>query len=186
MTEKCFEERFRDVEENYKVITNRIAEAAVRSGRKPEDITFLAATKTVPAEVINHAIGCGLRFIGENRVQEFMDKYEKIDWDKGVSGQIIGRLQTNKVKYIIDKVDCIQSVDSVKLAKEISRLAEKIGRKMPVLIEVNIGGEESKVDNVFMNCLSMGMSSDYAEAIECGATMVRIGSSLFGPRDYTR
>lgn len=77
MTEKCFEERFRDVEENYKVITNRIAEAAVRSGRKPEDITFLAATKTVPAEVINHAIGCGLRFIGENRVQEFMDKYEK-------------------------------------------------------------------------------------------------------------
>ena len=70
MTEKCFEERFRDVEENYKVITNRIAEAAVRSGRKPEDITFLAATKTVPAEVINHAIGCGLRFIGENRVQE--------------------------------------------------------------------------------------------------------------------
>ena len=144
MTEKCFEERFRDVEENYKVITNRIAEAAVRSGRKPEDITFLAATKTVPAEVINHAIGCGLRFIGENRVQEFMDKYEKIDWDKGVSGQIIGRLQTNKVKYIIDKVDCIQSVDSVKLAKEISRLAEKIGRKMPVLIEVNIGGEESK------------------------------------------
>ena len=211
MTEKCFEERFRDVEENYKVITNRIAEAAVRSGRKPEDITFLAATKTVPAEVINHAIGCGLRFIGENRVQEFMDKYEKIDWDKGVSGQIIGRLQTNKVKYIIDKVDCIQSVDSVKLAKEISRLAEKIGRKMPVLIEVNIGGEESKggiekaalpalleeiavlpgirakkIDNVFMNCLSMGMSSDYAEAIECGATMVRIGSSLFGPRDYTR
>lgn len=162
---------------------------------------------------------------------------------QGVSGQIIGRLQTNKVKYIIDKVDCIQSVDSVKLAKEISRLAEKIGRKMPVLIEVNIGGEESKggiekaalpalleeiavlpgiqvnglmaippicaeksalcnyfsqmhqsfidirakkIDNVFMNCLSMGMSSDYAEAIECGATMVRIGSSLFGPRDYTR
>ena len=129
MTEKCFEERFRDVEENYKVITNRIAEAAVRSGRKPENITFLAATKTVPAEVINHAIGCGLRFIGENRVQEFMDKYEKIDWDKGVSGQIIGRLQTNKVKYIIDKVDCIQSVDSVKLAKEIGahKAANELG-----------------------------------------------------------
>lgn len=89
MTEKCFEERFRDVEENYKVITNRIAEAAVRSGRKPEDITFLAATKTVPAEVINHAIGCGLRFIGENRVQEFMDKYEKIDWDKGASASFL-------------------------------------------------------------------------------------------------
>lgn len=106
----------------------------------------------MPAEVINHAIGCGLRFIGENRVQEFMDKYEKIDWDKGVSGQIIGRLQTNKVKYIIDKVDCIQSVDSVKLAKEISRLAEKIGRKMPVLIEVNIGGEESKAASKKLRC----------------------------------
>ena len=156
MTEKCFEERFRDVEENYKVITNRIAEAAVRSGRKPEDITFLAATKTVPAEVINHAIGCGLRFIGENRVQEFMDKYEKIDWDKGVSGQIIGRLQTNKVKYIIDKVDCIQSVDSVKLAKEISRLAEN-DRKMPeVLIEVNIGGEESKAASKKLRCRVFG------------------------------
>lgn len=229
------------VEENYKVITERIAEAAVRSGRRPEDITFLAATKTVPAEVINHAIGCGLRFVGENRVQEFIEKYDKINWAAGVSGQIIGRLQTNKVKYIVDKVDCIQSVDSVKLAGEISRLSEKAGRRMRVLVEVNIGGEESKggvapemleafleeisafpgilvdglmaippicaekselrnyfsrmqqsfidigakkIDNVFMNCLSMGMSSDYEEAILCGSTMVRIGSSLFGQRIY--
>lgn len=241
MTEKLYDPRFAAVEENFKVISARIAEAAVRSGRRPEDITFLAATKTVPVEVINHAIGCGLRYIGENRVQEFMDKYEKIDWDKGVTGHIIGRLQTNKVKYIVDKVSCIQSVDSVKLAKEISRLSLKAGRRMPVLVEVNIGGEESKggimpelledflweisalegisvdglmtippicdektelcnyfsrmrqyfidigakkIDNVNMNCLSMGMSSDYEEAILCGATMVRIGSSLFGERIY--
>lgn len=241
MTEKYSDPRFVSVEENYKVITERIAEAAVRSGRRPEDITFLAATKTVPVEVINHAIRCGLRFVGENRVQEYMEKYEKIDWNAGVSGHMIGRLQTNKVKYIVDKVDCIQSVDSVKLAGEISKLSQKAGRRMRVLVEVNIGGEENKggvkpealepfleeisafpgilvdglmaippicaektelcnyfsrmkqsfidigakkIDNVFMNCLSMGMSSDYEDAILCGSTMVRIGSSLFGQRIY--
>ena len=241
MTEKCFEERFRDVEENYKVITNRIAEAAVRSGRKPEDITFLAATKTVPAEVINHAIGCGLRFIGENRVQEFMDKYEKIDWDKGVSGQIIGRLQTNKVKYIIDKVDMIHSVESLKLAEEIEKRAAQKDIVMDILIEVNMAAEESKfgvkpedteallreiakmqhirvrglmtvapfvenqeenrevfrqmrellvdmngkkIDNIKMDTLSMGMTGDYEVAIEEGATIVRVGTGIFGERYY--
>ncbi len=242
MTEKLYDPRFSAVEENYKYITERVVQAAVLSGRKPEDVTLLAATKTVPFEVINHAIGCGLRYIGENRVQEFIEKYEKIDWNSGVTGHIIGRLQTNKVKYIIDKVSCIQSVDSVKLAKEISRLAVKHGLCMPVLVEVNIGNEENKggikaecleeflleisgfdgisvnglmtippicekkaelcnyfsrmnqyfidikakkLDNVNMNCLSMGMSSDYEEAILCGATMVRVGSSLFGERIYT-
>ena len=241
MTERYCDPRFKSVEENYKVISDRIAEAAVRSGRRPEDVIFLAATKTVPAEVINHAIGCGLRYIGENRVQEFMDKYEHLNWDAGVTGHIIGRLQTNKVKYIADKVSCIQSVDSVKLAKEISKHMERLGRRMPVLVEVNIGEEASKggiqpaaleeflceiaafpgiqvdglmtippiceekaelfnyfsrmhqyfidiaakkLDNVSMNCLSMGMSSDYEEAILCGATMVRVGSSLFGERIY--
>ena len=241
MTEKYSDPRFAQVEENFKIISERVAEAAVRSGRRPEDVTLLAATKTVPAEVINHAIRCGLRCIGENRVQEFMEKYERLDLNAGVTAHIIGRLQTNKVKYIADKVDCIQSVDSVKLAAEISRQAEKHGRRMPVLVEVNIGGEESKggiqpavledflseialypgiqvdglmtippicenikelrnyfsrmqqyfidiqakkLDNVSMNCLSMGMSSDYEEAILCGATMVRVGSSLFGARIY--
>ena len=144
MTEKSFNTRLLTVEENYKHITERIAEAAIRSGRNPEDITLLAATKTVPAEVINHAIKCGLRYIGENRVQEFIDKYEAIDWKSGVTGHIIGRLQTNKVKYIIDKVSCIQSVDSLKLAKEISRLSVKYERCMPILVEVNIGDEASK------------------------------------------
>ena len=137
MTERLSDPRLFAVEENYKCITERIAEAAVRSGRKPEEITLLAATKTVPAEIINHAISCGLRCIGENRVQEFIDKYEKIDWSSGAARHIIGRLQTNKVKYIVDKVDCIQSVDSVKLAKEISRLAVKHDRCMPVLVEVS-------------------------------------------------
>ena len=241
MTERLSDPRLIAVEENYKYIMNRIAEAAIRSGRHPEDITLLAATKTVPAEIINHAIACGLRYIGENRVQEFVDKFEKIDWKSGVTGHIIGRLQTNKVKYIIDKVKCIQSVDSIKLAKEISRLAVKHDLCMPVLVEVNIGNEANKggidaenleeflleiseleglsvnglmtippicekkaelcnyfsrmnqyfidikakkLDNVNMNCLSMGMSSDYEEAILCGATMVRVGSSLFGERIY--
>ncbi|MBQ1986424.1 MAG: YggS family pyridoxal phosphate-dependent enzyme, partial [Clostridia bacterium] len=101
MTERLSDPRLIAVEENYKYITNRISEAAIRSGRHPEDITLLAATKTVPAEIINHAIACGLRYIGENRVQEFVDKFEKIDWKSDVTGHIIGQLQTNKVKYII-------------------------------------------------------------------------------------
>ena len=144
MTEKCSDPRLACVEENYKAIAERVARAAVRSGRRPEDVTLLAATKTVPPAYINHAIACGLRCIGENRVQELLEKYDQIDWSKGVTGHMIGRLQTNKVKYIVDKVACIQSVDSIKLAGEISRLSVKTGRRMPVLVEVNIGGEENK------------------------------------------
>ena len=102
MTEKYSDPRFAAVAENYRVIADRVANAAIRSGRNPEDVILMAATKTVPVEVINHAIDCGLRYIGENRVQEFMDKYEKIQWSAGVTGHIIGRLQTNKVKYIGD------------------------------------------------------------------------------------
>ena len=143
MTEKCFEERFRDVEENYKVITNRIAEAAVRSGRKPEDITFLAATKTVPAEVINHAIGCGLRFIGENRVQEIQAK-RPLGAYTGKPLHFIGHLQTNKVKYLVGVVDLIESVDRLELLECIEKQAEKLGVVQNILFEVNIGNEESK------------------------------------------
>ena len=229
-----------DIRGNLEKVRQQIRQSAEGCGRSQDDVLLVAVSKTRTPEEINIAIEAGVTDIGENKVQEIMDKYDDI---KPVRWHMIGHLQTNKVKYIIDKVDCIQSVDSVKLAKEISRLAEKIGRKMPVLIEVNIGGEESKggiekaalpelleeiavlpgiqvnglmaippicaeksalcnyfsqmhqsfidirakkIDNVFMNCLSMGMSSDYAEAIECGATMVRIGASLFGPRDYTR
>lgn len=241
MTERSLSERFAAFDENYKEIQEQIARAAESSGRKAEDITLLAATKTVPVEVINHAISQGLSCMGENRVQELLDKYPALDRER-CDVQFIGQLQTNKVKYLMDKVSCIQSVDSAKLAKEISRLCQKNGREMDVLVEVNIGREENKggvlpeqlmefideirllpgirvkglmaippicsdekeleryfsgmkqycvdikgksMDNVNMNCLSMGMSSDFALAIKCGATMVRVGSSLFGAREYT-
>ena len=132
-----------DVEYNYKHINERIAEAAEKSGRKREDITFLAATKTVDADVINYAISLGLDHIGENKVQELLSKYEKYDLAHA-SLQFIGHLQTNKVRQIVDKVDLIQSVDSLKLASEISKQSLKIGKKTDVLVEVNIGREENK------------------------------------------
>lgn len=240
MMEKSYNERFQMFDENYPRIMEEIARAAEKSGRKPEEITLLAATKTVPLEVINHAIDHGLSCMGENRVQELLEKYEGLHKEH-CDVQFIGQLQTNKVKYLIGKVSCIQSVGSVKLAKEISRLCVKENTSIKVLVEVNIGREESKggvlpeallecvdeirqlpgiqvsglmaippicedkaklcgyfsavrqsyvdiaakkLDNVRMDCLSMGMSSDFPEAIACGATMVRVGSSLFGKRAY--
>lgn len=234
------ERRFLDLEENLKRIREEIAEAAARSGRKPEEITLLAATKTVPVEVINHGIEIGLDHIGENRVQELCDKYDSLHKEQ-TDVQFIGHLQTNKVKYLIGKVSMIQSVDSVKLAKEISRLCVQNGSNMQVLVEVNIGKEANKsgvmpekipelveeistfsgvqvrglmaippadadsmemdryfskmsnyfidmkakkIDNVTMDYLSMGMSADYAQAILRGANMVRVGSALFGARQY--
>lgn len=229
-----------DIEYNYRMINERIAEAALKSGRKREDITFLAATKTVDADTINHAISLGLDHIGENRVQELLVKYNDYDLSK-CSLQFIGHLQSNKVRQIVDKVDLIQSVDSVKLANEISKQSLKINKTMDVLVEVNIGREENKsgvmpemleellcqiaemdgisvkglmaippicdtsqkiskffhnmnnlfidisqkkIDNISMTILSMGMSSDYYEAILEGANMIRVGSSLFGERNY--
>ena len=225
-------------DENHSQITKNIALAAEKSGRKYEDITLLAATKTVDIAVINHAIESGIKVIGENRVQEFLSKYE--DYSP-VDRHFIGHLQTNKVKDIIDKVSLIHSVDSYRLAEEISRQAVKRNIKMDVLLEINIGNEESKsgfcydeavsavekiakldgvsvkglmaippicetaeenrlyfakmnklfidirdkkIDNSSMNILSMGMSDDYAVAIEEGATMVRLGTALFGRRNY--
>lgn len=207
----------------------------------PQGVTLLAATKTVPAEIINFAADCGIRVIGENRVQELLEKYEHLD-RTGLEIHFIGALQTNKVKYIIDKVDMIQSVDRLPLAEEIERQAAKRGIVMPVLAEINIGAEESKsgispeeayefcqkligyphlllrglmaippktetkaekieyfsqmrkifvdisdkiVDNInnnAFNILSLGMSGDYSEAIECGSNMIRLGSALFGNR----
>ena len=109
----------------------------------PENVTLLAATKTVPAKYINYAATLGLKVIGENRVNELLEKYDEIDKSK-LDIQFIGKLQTNKVKYIIDKVSLIHSVDSLRLAEEISRRAISKGLVMPVLVEINIGGEESK------------------------------------------
>ena len=124
------------------LVKKNIEEACDTAGRSPKEVTLIAVSKTKPVEMLKEAYDAGARVFGENKVQEIVDKYDQMPSD--VQWHMIGHLQRNKVKYIIDKVDCIQSVDSVKLAKEISRLAEKIGRKMPVLIEVNIGGEESK------------------------------------------
>ena len=240
--EKSLSERMRIFDENYPRVLEEIARAAEQAGRRPEEITLLAATKTVPLEVINHAIDRGLSCMGENRVQELLDKYDGLHRDR-CDVQFIGQLQTNKVKYLIGRVSCIQSVGSGKLAREISRLCLRENTTMKVLVEVNIGREESKggvlpealyecvdeirtlpgiqvtglmaippiceniaklrgyfsavrqsyvdiaakkMDNVSMSCLSMGMSSDFAEAIACGATMVRVGSSLFGKREYPR
>ncbi len=244
MTEKSLidadQKKIDDITYNYNVICERIAQAAIKSGRNPEDIKFLAATKTVAPRYINHAISLGLSYIGENKVQELVQKYDSYDLNN-CSLQFIGHLQTNKVRQIIDKVDLIQSVDSVKLAQEIASQSLKRGTITNILVEVNIGREENKsgvyvenlfdflqkisridgisvqglmtippicenkdeirkifkkmnqlfidisakkLDNIYMNCLSMGMSDDYYEAILEGATMVRIGSALFGARNY--
>ncbi len=234
------ERKFDNIRYNYEKIIENIASAAVKSGRKPEDITFLAATKTVDSKYINYAISLGLKYIGENRVQELLSKYDSYDLDNS-SLHFIGHLQTNKVRQIVGKVSMIQSVDSLRLAQEISRQSIKNNLTTNILVEVNIGREENKsgvmpeelsellyqiseldgisvdglmsippiceneqkirgyfenmrnlfldisgkkIDNIRMNTLSMGMSSDYREAILEGATLVRIGSSLFGERIY--
>jgi len=231
---------FTDVEYNYHRICENIAAAAESVGKRAEDITFLAATKTVDAPTINHAISLGLRYIGENRVQELLSKYDDYDLDHA-SLQFIGHLQSNKVRQIVGKVDLIQSVDSVKLTKEISRCSQARGIVSDILVEVNIGREANKsgvmpetlhelldeirlidavkvrglmtippicenaqenckffdnmrnifldiksknIDNISMDILSMGMSDDYSEAIKSGATMIRVGSALFGARNY--
>ncbi len=146
MTEKLSQEMrdiFYSVEKNYNEIAENIAAAAIKSGRHPEDITFLAATKTVEPAVINHAISLGLRYIGENKVQELLSKYDEYDLDN-CQLQFIGHLQTNKVRQIIGRVSMIQSVDSLKLATEISKQSVKNGVNTDILIEVNIGREENK------------------------------------------
>ena len=228
------------VRENIKQIKQNVKTAAEKSGRKFEDIKIMAVTKTVLPELVNVAINEGITLLGENRVQEFLDKKDSY---LPAEVHFIGHLQTNKVKYIIDKVSMIQSVDSLKLAKEISRLAVKTQKTMDVMVEINIGEEESKsgikseealslvteiaalegikvrgimsippicdkkeqlikyfsklnqifvdiraknIDNVYMDYLSMGMSQDYEVAIECGSNLVRIGSSMFGARNYNK
>ena len=134
---------YHDVEYNYRVICEKIERAAQKVGKTAEDITFLAATKTVDAQTINHAISLGLRYIGENRVQELLSKYDDYDLEHA-SLQFIGHLQTNKVRQIVGKVDLIQSVDSVKLAKEIGRQSVMRNISTDILVEVNIGREENK------------------------------------------
>lgn len=229
-----------DIKYNYDFINEKIAEAAMKAGKTREDITFLSATKTVEPEYINYAISLGLSYIRENKVQELLSKYDQYNLEN-CSLQFIGHLQSNKVRQIVGKVDLIQSIDSMKLAKEVSKCSLKNNITSDILVEVNIGKEENKsgvmpemleelveeistlpavnvkglmtippicekkdeirryfekmnrlfldisskkLDNVSMDILSMGMSSDYYEAILEGANMVRIGSALFGNRIY--
>lgn len=235
MMEKLSAEKF---DLNFECVKNTIASSAKKSLRNINDIIILAATKTVDTETINYAIKSGINYIGENKVQEFLSKNCKID---NVHKHFIGHLQTNKVKDIIGQVEMIESVDSLKLANEISKQAKKLDITMDILLEVNIGNEESKwgfkqneiysaieniskldnisikglmaippicdnpeenrkyfrkmyklfidirdkkIDNSNMEFLSMGMSDDYAIAIEEGANLIRLGTSLFGGRIY--
>jgi pyridoxal phosphate enzyme (YggS family) len=228
------------IKENLKNINIKIQKALKENGRGPDEARLIAVTKTYGVDVINEAIDCGVTDIGENRVQEIMEKYDSV---KPVRWHLIGHLQKNKVKYIIDKVYMIHSVDSFELAKEIDRLAKKHNKEQKILLEVNVSGEESKfgivpgdcielckkiseelanvkieglmtvapfvddeavlegvfsglknlaedisesgLKNVDMNQLSMGMTNDFHIAVRCGATMVRIGTAIFGKRDYT-
>ncbi len=227
------------IEQNIAQVRQNIKQAAEKAGRNPDDILLLAVSKTKPVEQIKEAVSCGLTSLGENKVQEIMDKYEPMG--EGVHWHLIGHLQTNKVKYIIDKVDCIHSVESIRLAEEIEKRAAAKEKVMDILVEVNIAQEESKfgiavnavesflqelsnfshirvrglmtvapfvenpeenrgyfrkmrellvdinakkIHNINMDVLSMGMTGDYMVAIEEGATIVRVGTGIFGERYY--
>ncbi len=226
------------IEENLKRVEENISLAAQKSGRDRKDITLVAVTKTHPVCMIREAAALGVTDAGENKVQEIRDKFGQV---QGVDWHMIGHLQSNKVKYIIDKVKLIHSVDSISLMDEIERQASKHQREIEVLIQVNISGEQTKFgicpdelvcclehastltyvkiaglmtiapktdrpdenrlhfdniyaryldiktktyDNVSMKYLSMGMSGDYTVAIESGSNMVRVGSAIFGARNY--
>lgn len=137
------EERFSAIKENLKFINEEIAQAAVKSGRNEKDVFLMAVTKTVESRFINHAIDCGVNLIGENKVQEFLLKEPELNLDKCVP-HLIGHLQSNKVKKIVGKVDTIQSVDSLNIAAEIGKRSLDAGIKTKVLLEVNVGNEDSK------------------------------------------
>lgn len=219
-------------------VKERILRACERVGRDPKEVTLLGATKTVPPEVIRAFYNCGLKTFGENRAQEFLKKWEALS-DLSIDWHFIGRLQSNKVKYLIGKVSLIHSVDRESLVDEIEKRAKKAGIIQEVLIEVNVGNEETKGGvspedlnrlteyvlskehlslkglmaippysedpeevrpyfaelremkerlerefDITLEHLSMGMSSDFEVAIEEGATIVRVGTLLFGERKY--
>ena len=230
------------LKENLEEVEEKIAKACERAGRAREEVTLIAVSKTKPVEMLQEIYDEGIRDFGENKVQELTEKYEVMP--KDMKWHMIGHLQRNKVKYIVDKVTLIHSVDSLRLAETISREAEKKGVTVPILIEVNIAGEQTKfglsskeevislteqiaalpnlsvkglmtvappskdpeenrpffreirqlsvditnknIDNVSMEILSMGMTNDYTVAIEEGATMVRVGTGIFGARDYSK
>lgn len=167
------------VSENLKRVQYNIAEAKAKYRNENDDVRLMAVTKTVPYEIVNSVIEQGVDLLGENRVQEYLDK--KDHYDKNAEVHFIGHLQTNKVKYIVDSVKCIHSVDSLKLAAEIEKLAEKNGIVINVLTEVNIGGEESKsgISTDMLDELVYGIS-EMKNIKLCGLmTIPPVGNSEF-------
>lgn len=228
------------IKENINYVEQVIDKACKESKRDRSDVTLIAVSKTKPVEMLKEAYEIGCRDFGENKVQELIDKYEVMP--KDIRWHMIGHLQRNKVKYIVDKVYLIHSVDSLRLAEEISKEAVKKNVNVSVLIEVNAAGEETKfgttteeakqlvrdvsklpnvyikglmtiapmvdeaeenrqffkqlkklsvdiaaenIDNVSMEVLSMGMTGDYSVAVSEGATLVRVGTGIFGERNYS-
>ena len=231
-----------EVAQNVRAIMQQVRDTALQAGRDPSEVQVMAVTKTVDPVLVNAAIGAGITLLGENKAQELCAKYDSYHKD-GVQIHFIGHLQTNKVRQIVNKVSMVESVDSVKLAREIDRHCAAIGKVMDVLLEVNIGREENKTgifpeflpalleeagklehirvrglmtippvceteeevlqyfsqmrqlfidikqkkyDNISMEILSMGMSADYLAAVRCGSNIVRIGTAMFGQRNYKR
>ena len=229
------------LETQLKEVEAKIQAACDRAGRKREEVTLIAVSKTKPIEMLQEAYDLGVRVFGENKVQEITAKYDALPDD--IHWHMIGHLQRNKVKYIAGKVALIHSVDSLRLAKTISEEAVKHNCEIQILIEVNVAGEESKfgvsveetlplieeiaklpaihveglmtiapyvedpeenrpvfrklkelsvdiaaknINNVRMAILSMGMTGDYEVAVEEGATLVRVGTGVFGERDYSK
>lgn len=227
------------LKENLADVEAKIVKACENSGRQRDDVTLIAVSKTKPVETLKEAYDLGVRVFGENKVQELTDKYEALP--KDIQWHMIGHLQRNKVKYIVDKVAMIHSVDSLRLAETIEKEAAKKAVIVPILIEVNVAQEESKfglkpeevlplieqiadfshirikglmtiapyvdnaeenreifrelkklsvdiaaknINNVTMSVLSMGMTGDYMVAVQEGATMVRVGTGIFGARNY--
>lgn len=233
------------IKENIDRVLENIKEACIESGRDSKEVSLICVSKTKPVSMIEEAYEHGCRLFGENKVQELCDKHDHFK-EKGIDDiewHLIGHLQTNKVKYVVDKVKLIHSVDSFHLASCISKEALKKNVCVNILIEVNMAGEETKfgirpeeceellrqisvlpavkvcglmtiapfvenpeenlqhfsnlrkllidmdnknIDNISMGILSMGMTNDYCVAVTQGATLVRVGTGIFGERDYTR
>lgn len=229
------------LKENLQSVEENIKKACEKAGRKREDVTLIAVSKTKPVEMLQEIYDQNIRDFGENKVQEMCDKMEVLP--KDIKWHMIGHLQTNKIKYIIGKTELIHSVDSLHLAQEISKQAVNHNVQADILIEINIANEQTKfgidagdtiqlvreiaelpnihikglmtiapfvenpednrlyfrrihqlsvditkenIDNVSMDVLSMGMTGDYMAAIEEGATMVRVGTGIFGERNYNK
>lgn len=229
------------ITENLEQVRKNIQDACRSVGRDPEEVTLIAVSKTKPVELLQEAYQAGARDFGENKVQEIMDKYPQLPSD--IRWHMIGHLQRNKVKYIVDKAAMIHSVDSLRLAQTIEQEAAKHDVQVPILLEVNVAEEDSKfglkmdevlplieaiaefphirvcglmtiapyvenaeenrmlfrqlkklsvdiaaknINNVSMSVLSMGMTGDYQVAVQEGATMVRVGTGIFGERNYVR